>query len=981
MTQKIGMNVEATFDTQRVDQGLNEINRKIDQVNRKPLNPVSPQAMRQLDAINQKFQQLLKVDGELRRRINATGQKGAMFEDIDWSATHPDKVARSKKLTSVREYLGLESSTRPNVPPPPNHPPPPRNGGGGGGGGPTVGGIVTGAAQAGLRAAGPAGGVAAGALGTGMSAGAGAGLMGLMGGLLALGVGKIVGSVMENLHKAEDNSVGYDKLKRTLGDVNVSFNALKAVVTSGADNLKITYGEMGEYAQQFTKAGNMKAGQYTTIGDEVGVGVGMSRSFGLDPSQGVGLMGQMRGMGITSDVQESRRFALLIGETIGKSGAFAKADEVMQAMGSYAEAQTRNSMGGANVSGYGGMFSSMVASGVPGMDASGSASLLNRINASLSAGGAKGEASQFFTAMVGNRMGLDPLQTQVMREGGAFATNDKMFGKDSAYKDYMGKSGPKGKNTFLSERIALLKQQYGGNSDEQKLQLAQATANDLGINMNQAMRILKIAPNQMGDMEKYVGNDITKLNASGIASLVKVVTGTDADRRGVADSLLSRDDLDSKDKRKIEEVMAKQGATEEQKQVLATLVASRDQERTQGSDIRDSKNALDNIKTAMADKLIPLTLEMRHGIMAIAGGGKKSSQEVMKEVIDIDSKERASLIESRKEEQKQQLRNKIYDNRFALTHELSEPSILANYGKDPQRYAEKMKERNDMIANSASLAEQIQKLEEQKVELLKKENERKAKELENIQAGTDARWSVEKAESDMRDKKNASATMQGKTASNFPEIQNDDQRKNVKTMLDIIAASEGANYNTIVGGSKTDDLSQHPNKVGLVTGDGPSTAAGRYQITNTTWKGVQKKLGLTDFSPESQDKAAVELLKQRGAWDDVLKGDYHSAIGKLGNEWVSLPSSTNKNQGKRSWAFVDDAAKKSKEAGTAVPAAAGATPMPAGAGPGRGSDPSKLNVSAEPIVVRHEDTKGNEIKFPQFVNLKFVAPGEPLVQK
>ena len=57
-----------------------------------------------------------------------------------------------------------------------------RPGGGGGGMGTQV-------AQAGLSALGPAGGVAAGALGTGMSAGFGAGLMGLLGGMLALGVG------------------------------------------------------------------------------------------------------------------------------------------------------------------------------------------------------------------------------------------------------------------------------------------------------------------------------------------------------------------------------------------------------------------------------------------------------------------------------------------------------------------------------------------------------------------------------------------------------------------------------------------------------------------------------------------------------------------------------------------------------------------------------------------------------------------------
>ena len=134
------------------------------------------------------------------------------------------------------------------------------------------------------------------------------------------------------------------------------------------------------------------------------------------------------------------------------------------------------------------------------------------------------------------------------------------------------------------------------------------------------------------------------------------------------------------------------------------------------------------------------------------------------------------------------------------------------------------------------------------------------------------------------------------------------QNPNVRKMLNLISHTEGTEkhgYNTLVGGGRIDDLSRHPNKVGLVTGDGKSTAFGRYQITGTTYRGLQKKYGFTDMSPQTQDAAAVALMSQRGALNDVINGNYRAAISKLGDEWVSLPSSTNKNQGKRSWARVE----------------------------------------------------------------------------
>ncbi|WP_168395112.1 glycoside hydrolase family 24 protein [Acinetobacter indicus] len=129
---------------------------------------------------------------------------------------------------------------------------------------------------------------------------------------------------------------------------------------------------------------------------------------------------------------------------------------------------------------------------------------------------------------------------------------------------------------------------------------------------------------------------------------------------------------------------------------------------------------------------------------------------------------------------------------------------------------------------------------------------------------------------------------------------------NVRKMLDVIAGAEGVKhgYNTLFGNERTEDLRSHPNiKKEFTQTDGKknsTTAAGRYQFLKGTWDKVSKKYGLTDFSPKNQDLAAVALILGRGALGDVIKGDFTKAIGKLGGEWASLPSS-NYAQPKKSW--------------------------------------------------------------------------------
>lgn len=121
---------------------------------------------------------------------------------------------------------------------------------------------------------------------------------------------------------------------------------------------------------------------------------------------------------------------------------------------------------------------------------------------------------------------------------------------------------------------------------------------------------------------------------------------------------------------------------------------------------------------------------------------------------------------------------------------------------------------------------------------------------------------------------------------------NSREYKNLKAFLTMIQYAEGTygkdGYRKIFGGGLVNDLSKHPNTATTKWGI-TSTAAGAYQILSKTWAEIQSKLGLPDFSPLSQDKAAIELIRRRRALEDVLAGRFAQAIAKCRKEWASLP--------------------------------------------------------------------------------------------
>lgn len=126
---------------------------------------------------------------------------------------------------------------------------------------------------------------------------------------------------------------------------------------------------------------------------------------------------------------------------------------------------------------------------------------------------------------------------------------------------------------------------------------------------------------------------------------------------------------------------------------------------------------------------------------------------------------------------------------------------------------------------------------------------------------------------------------------------------NQKAFLDMIAHSEigqpllaasDNGYNVVVGSTSAhpilfSDYSNHPHKLVKLTATLSSTAAGRYQLLARYYDVYKAQLGLPDFSPASQDKIALQQIKECKAIDDINAGRLADAVGKCAHIWASLP--------------------------------------------------------------------------------------------
>lgn len=890
----------------RMTAELNKLGQEAARVTGKKFKLIDESDLGDLQKYAETMRQIIAMHPSIRSAISASKQNPASPSSINWQNVPltPSQVKtmfshlgggqnRFEKVDaqSIGDHVGKAMQ---------------RFFGGVGGGAGQVGGSAISGAMGGGGGAGGFGGLLRGGL-------IGAGLFG------ALKAGQAVSDGMDN---AKTLAIDMDKLKRSMGDVGVSFQNLKYAASMVSSGLEINSVEAGKLMQEF----NRLSGGVKSISDLAGgtrTGVGLSKALGLDPSQGVGFIAGMRQINGGGNADGDRKLALMIGDVIVRSGMNARADEALQAIQGFASATARISLSSPNIEGFGGAYSSLVGARIAGLTPENAASMLGQANSAMQKMGGYGEASHTFMMSAFNRQGeLNPIQAEVLAEGGLFGTREQAFGKNSQYRKFMLQNGKTdaeidaliGKNGNVTN-FQSAKEMLGTLNLTPELR-GDAFKNIFGLqSRNQAMAMMMMNPEEMGKTQallKGQGVDISKYDKTGIETLSKIANaGGLGDLNGIASSLIGRKgkgSLDAKEKDILIDAMAKaqeKGGKEgfaSLQEALAKIAANKDKEETDASKMLDAQKSLETAMTDVGDKLLGPLIDIKSLIMNKLGISSRQARDGAK-ALDL----------------------KDVDERFdSQISGISSGSREQN--KTDARDLERLKARRQQVryGNGKWSSEEERKAEEARL----------TDEINQVEAGTKERnrksaeqiGALEEEKRKERQKveeKYRPAVMQS-TASSLSDIDDPEQRKNLKAYLDTIAASEGADYNTLVGGSKIDDLSKHPNKVGLVTGDGKSTAAGRYQITGTTWKGVARKLGLSDFSPESQDKAAIELLRQRGALDDVLAGRWDAATAKLGDEWQSLPSGTSKHQGKRSKEFFDATLKSALERNGAE------TPIPGG---------------------------------------------------
>lgn len=119
------------------------------------------------------------------------------------------------------------------------------------------------------------------------------------------------------------------------------------------------------------------------------------------------------------------------------------------------------------------------------------------------------------------------------------------------------------------------------------------------------------------------------------------------------------------------------------------------------------------------------------------------------------------------------------------------------------------------------------------------------------------------------------------------------------SFLDMIAWSEGTSripdsdngYRVLVGAAPDTPLtfSSYATHPDIFNAALDSTAAGRYQLLYRYWLAYRQLLKLPDFSPLSQDRIALQQIREKGALPFIDIGNFTKAVQLSSGIWASLP--------------------------------------------------------------------------------------------
>ena len=279
--------------------------------------------------------------------------------------------------------------------------------------------------------------------GAATAGGAVGGMLGSIGGPVGSMVGAMLGSMVGgavggSMGSAKDEAIGITDLRHSIGSTTTDFALLRDSMRAAASGMGMTSLEAAKLARTFAHNSSMRPGDAGSLASEVRIASSISRSLGIDPSMGVSTMSALRNTQVTGSEADSRRMAMIIAGAISKNGMGSKGDEVLSAIANFAQTAARASLTAPNASGYTDFLGRMVGMKTPGLDVSGTASLMAKMDGSVRSHGDVATDNLKLAALQNAFPGMNANDMQLLLSGGSMGT------ARSVLKDLSGDKGARG---------------------------------------------------------------------------------------------------------------------------------------------------------------------------------------------------------------------------------------------------------------------------------------------------------------------------------------------------------------------------------------------------------------------------------------------------------------------------------------------------------------------------------------------------------
>lgn len=454
------------------------------------------EAARHLETVKRQYRELLALNNDLRRRITMSGQQGADPWDVD-----PDRLGYLNRRTQREAHRRmLEAALRGTPWQPPA----------GGGGGRSGGSSAT----------------------SGDEGGFGGMLGGLMGGLklggALLGITGGAQVVMQSYRAARALGQTTDQFMRQVKPTGEAFTDLRDRLANVGKDLGIAGEDAAKLGAAYLKAAGGTAD--SAIAGGTGA-AGFARGFGIDPATSAEAFGRIEFLTGGKGGMGQREIAILIGETVAKSGFWAKSEQVLEAFKGHVEAvSARTLQAPSDMAEFAALRASMYGNTqYPGLKSSGE-NLLGAMQNSIQhpGGGIGGEF--MMNQMMQRATGLsDPFSLLYARQ--SMSLTDKT------------KSG----RTLAEEMVSAAERQFGPAGDDGVDVMAGSVFNMTGPQFRAIKSaIAGMGGSGFGDAAQRLqdqGIDLKTLRPDAIADALKTVGATHPELGAMARQYLGRQDV------------------------------------------------------------------------------------------------------------------------------------------------------------------------------------------------------------------------------------------------------------------------------------------------------------------------------------------------------------------------------------------------------------------------------------------------------